>query len=83
MSTLTIRNVEPLVKEQLRVRAARNGRSMQAELRAIVIHAVGHDRGEDINLADAIRSRFAPLGGVDELEQHPAMTIGEPPVLKQ
>ena len=41
MSTLTIRNVEPAVKEQLRVRAARNGRSMEAELRAILAEAVG------------------------------------------
>jgi plasmid stability protein len=44
MSTLTIRNVEPAVKEQLRVRAARNGRSMEAELRAILAEAVGTER---------------------------------------
>ena len=42
MSTLTIRNVEPAVKEQLRVRAARNGRSMEAELRAILVEGCRH-----------------------------------------
>ena len=44
MATLTIRNVDATVKEQLRVRAARNGRSMEAELRAIVTEAVGGER---------------------------------------
>ena len=31
MATLTIRNVNPTIKERLRVRAAQNGRSMEAE----------------------------------------------------
>ena len=79
MSTLTIRNVEPAVKEQLRVRAARNGRSMEAELRAIVTDAVGGERHRDTNLAEAIRRRFAPFGGVDDLEPHPPVTVGDPP----
>jgi plasmid stability protein len=79
MSTLTIRNVAPAVKEQLRVRAAHNGRSMEAELRAIVTDAVGSDRTRDVNLAEAIRRRFAPFGGVDDLEPHPPMTVGDPP----
>jgi plasmid stability protein len=79
MSTLTIRNVEPAVKEQLRVRAARNGRSMEAELRAILAEAVGAERGRAPNLAEAIRRRFEPFGGVDDLEPHPPVTVGEPP----
>jgi plasmid stability protein len=40
MSSVTIRNIDPAVKEQLRLRAARHGRSMEAELRAIVSAAV-------------------------------------------
>jgi antitoxin FitA len=39
MATLTIRNVDAAVKERLRVRAAQRGRSMEAELRAIVSEA--------------------------------------------
>ena len=81
MSTLTIRNVEPAVKERLRVRAARNGRSMEAELRAILAEAVGTERDRDPNLAEAIRRRFQPFGGVDDLEPHPPVTVGEPPAL--
>ena len=36
MATLTIRNVDTAVKERLRIRAARHGQSMEAELRSIV-----------------------------------------------
>jgi hypothetical protein len=36
MATLTIRNVDPELREALRVRAARHGRSMEAELRQIL-----------------------------------------------
>jgi plasmid stability protein len=36
MATLTIRNVDPVLEECLRLRAARNGRSVEAELRCIL-----------------------------------------------
>ena len=36
MSTLTIRKVDEEVKKRLQVRAAENGRSMEAEVRAIL-----------------------------------------------
>ena len=79
MTTLTIRNVDPVVKNRLRVRAARNGRSMEAELRVIVSDAIGAQAHEEVNLAEAIRRRFAPLGGVDDLEPHPPVMVREPP----
>ena len=41
MATLTIRNVDPELREALRVRAARHGRSMEAELREILKVALG------------------------------------------
>jgi plasmid stability protein len=78
MSTLTIRNVDPAVKEQLRVRAARNGRSIEAELRHILADAMEGERGRETNLAEAIRRRFEPFGGVDDLAPHPPVTVGEP-----
>ncbi len=71
MTTLTIRNVDPALKEQLRIRAARNGRSMEAELRHILNATVGRETHRELNLAEAIRRRFMPFGGVDELEPHP------------
>ena len=78
MITLTVRNVDPALKERLRVRAAHNGRSMEAELRQILNAALAPDKGREVNLAEAIRRRFAPLGGV-ELESHPPQPAGEPP----
>jgi plasmid stability protein len=75
MATLTIRNVDPALKERLRLRAARNGRSMAAELRHILHATIGVERNSEVNLAEAIRRRFAPLGGV-ELEPHPPVHAG-------
>jgi antitoxin FitA len=78
IATLTIRNVDPELREALRVRAARHGRSMEAELREILNSAAEKPHPE-LNLAEAIRRRFAPLGGVDEIEPHPPVAVGEPP----
>ena len=78
MATLTIRNVEAAVKEQLRVRAAQHGRSMEAELRSILSNALETGPAREPNLAELIRRRFAPLGGVD-LEEHPQTPVSEPP----
>ena len=84
MATLTIRNVDSRLKERLRVRAARNGRSVESELRhilSVALDAEGEKR--KTNLAEAIRRRFLPFGGVDQLEPHPPAPIGNPPVLDQ
>jgi antitoxin FitA len=76
---LTIRNVDPELREALRVRAARHGRSMEAELREILKVAIGAEKPHpEPNLAAAIRRRFAPLGGVD-LELPPDEFIDAPP----
>jgi plasmid stability protein len=79
MTTLTIRNVDPELREQLRVRAARHGRSIEAEARSILSEAVAGDRDHPApNLAEAIRQRFAPLGGID-LDPPPAEFVDAPP----
>jgi len=44
MAALTIRNLDDSVKAKLRVRAAHNGRSMEAEVRAILSDALGDER---------------------------------------
>ena len=41
MATLTIRNLPDEVRDELRVRAARNGRSMEAEVRQVIAEAMG------------------------------------------
>lgn len=79
MTTLTVRNIDPDVQKRLRVRAAQNGRSMEAELRQIIKDAVGPaSEANEINLAEAIRRRFAKYGGV-ELKIPPREVGGPPP----
>jgi plasmid stability protein len=39
MATLTIRNVPDEVRDRLRVRAAENGRSMEAEVRQVLLQS--------------------------------------------
>jgi antitoxin FitA len=69
---MSIRNLDDRVKERLRVRAARHGRSMEAEVRAILTEAVSEpDRAP--GLLDAIHDRFSELGGV-ELDLPPRST---------
>lgn len=59
MATLTVRDLDDALKARLRVRAAGNGRSMEAEARAILRAALAAlpDRG----LASRIRRRVADL----------------------
>jgi len=78
MATLMIRNVDAVVKERLRFRAARHGRSMEAEIRSILGNVLADDDSAGPNLAEANRQHFAPLGGI-YLEPYPPVQIGAPP----
>ena len=69
LSALSIRNLDDEVKERLRVRAARHGRSMEAEVRAILTDAVAEPR-EAPSMLQVLMDRFGKLGGV-ELELPP------------
>ena len=73
MITLMVRGVEPAVKERLRVRAAQNGHSMEAELRSILNTVLAR---QELNLADAIRRRVAVFGGF-ELDPPPPMPLAQ------
>jgi plasmid stability protein len=64
VSAVTIRNLDARVKERLRVRAAQHGRSMEAEMRAILTEAVGGPAGE-AGLFQALLEKFGKLGGAD------------------
>jgi plasmid stability protein len=77
MASITIRNLDPRTKARLRVRAAQHDRSMEEEAREILREAVASEGRAELNLAEAIRKRFAPFGGV-ELEI-PKRTRGRPP----
>jgi antitoxin FitA len=70
MSTLTVRNLDDGLKARLRVRAAENGRSMEAEARAILRSALVGDAGVNDRLGSRIHERFAGLAS-DRLELPP------------
>lgn len=78
MATLTIRHLDERTKTKLRVRAAHHGRSMEEEAREILRSALSTSPLEAGNLAEAIRRRLAPFGGV-ELDLPRRDTMREPP----
>jgi plasmid stability protein len=69
MATITIRNLDEKVKRRLQVRAALNGRSMEAEARAvlssILVEEAAPFSASEVDLGTAIHRRFAVLGGID------------------
>jgi hypothetical protein len=80
MSSITIRNLDPAVKERLRVRAAQHGRSMEAEARNILRSTLTEPARLPVrNLYERIRARFEPLGGADDLELPPRLADRGPP----
>jgi plasmid stability protein len=78
MASITIRRLEDAAKERLRMRASRHGRSMEEEAREILKIALADAGTPGENLAQSIRRRFAPLGGV-ELSLPPREPMREPP----
>jgi antitoxin FitA len=64
MASITIRKLPENTKRRLRLRAARNGRSMEQEARELHQAALQQPESPQQNLAEAIRKIFAPLGGV-------------------
>lgn len=77
MATITIRKLDDRVKAQLRVRAARHGRSMEEEARKIITSALRAKTAPPENIVDIIRELFGPLGGV-ELPELPKEYLGPP-----
>ena len=66
MATITIRNLDEKVKRALQIRAAKNGRSMEAEAREMISAPIAKSgSGSGHGLGSAIDERFAVLGGVD------------------
>lgn len=78
MATLTIRQLDERTKARLRVQAAHHGRSMEEEAREILRSSLTAVRPGKSNLAESIRERFAPFGGV-ELETPKRDSIRQPP----
>lgn len=65
MASLTVRNLDETVKKRLKMRAAARGRSLEQEVREILSREAEKPKAEPVGLGEAIRRRFAPLGGVE------------------
>jgi len=80
MTSITIRKLDPMLKERLRIRAAEHGHSMEAEARDILQHALPPAQDELTigELFQQIHARFAALGGV-EIELPSRKSRREPP----
>ena len=77
MAQILVRGLEEDVRDGLRRRAARHGRSMEEEVRNILRAAAAQkeDATPPLRLGSRIASRFAGLGPEDdipELRGHPA-----------
>ena len=78
MATLTIRNLDERTKAQLRIRAARHGRSMEEEARTILRDAIEArlPAAPGQGLGSRIHAHFAQLGGVElELPERSSQPI--------
>lgn len=65
MASITIRRLPETTKRKLRIRAAKNGRSMEQEAREILQNELAKPITTGSDLVEAIRRRFAPYGGVE------------------
>jgi plasmid stability protein len=65
VAAITIRNVDPELKRQLRIRAAIAGHSMEEEARNILRAELATQDDEPADLYQRIRRHVDPLGGVD------------------
>ena len=76
MAAITVRNLSDETHRALRARAARHGRSTEAEVRAILDEAVRP--AERLKIGSALVEAFRPFGGVD-LEIERDRSPPEPP----
>jgi plasmid stability protein len=78
MASITIRRLEEKTKQRLRVRASRNGRSMEEEARQILKGALAGEKTPGLNLVESIRRIVDPLGGIN-LPDIPRGPMRRPP----
>jgi len=64
VAAVSVRDLDDVVRDRLRVRAAQHGRSMEAEIRVILTEAVAPPAGPR-GLAQTLLDRFGDIGGVN------------------
>ncbi len=81
MASITIPDIDDDLRQRLLERAARNGRSIEMEVRDILEGVLVGKQPEPVpdNLYKAIRAIVEPFGGI-ELEPFPRQPPREPPL---
>ena len=83
MTPITLDSIDPQLAQRLQQRAIKNGRTIEAEITIILSSVLTSEKAEqpgkpetEIDLATAIKQRFAPLGGLDlpEIPREPIRT---------
>jgi plasmid stability protein len=77
-ASLTIRNLDPRVKQRLRMRAAAQGHSMEEEAREILRITLASDAGGAEHFVDKIRRVAAAVGYFDDVKL-PRRRVGRAP----
>ena len=79
MTNITLNQLEPQLLQRLQQRANQNGRTVEAEITAILTSVVAPTLPSptEPDLATAIKQRFAEVGGVD-LPEIPREPIRNP-----
>ncbi len=65
MANLIIRNIDDALKEQLRMQAAKHGRSMEEELRCILRQTLLQDKPVHHAFGSHLHARFAKFNSVE------------------
>ena len=65
MANLTIRRIDPVVKDRLRRQAAAHGHSMEEEARRILSAGVPQETAQPENAFDLLRAPFIGLGDIE------------------
>ncbi|WP_179755216.1 FitA-like ribbon-helix-helix domain-containing protein [Microlunatus parietis] len=65
MTAITIRKLPDSAKQRLRMRAAANGRSMEAEARTILLDALESTGRVDLTWIEALKAAGDEFGGVE------------------
>ena len=80
MASITIPDIDDILKQRLMERAAKHGHSIEVEAREILEDTLIGKQPAAVpdNLYDAIRAIVEPLGGI-ELEPFPRQPLHDPP----
>ncbi len=77
MSAITVRQLPDEVKQRLRMRAAANGRSMEAEARSILLDALSEERQVDFTWVEELAAIGEELG-ITEIPEVPDSPVEVP-----